>query len=104
MFFIWIIRIIFILTVVTVLRKFAKVMGTATLKAELYRKVRSIPILGKLIVLAWRLVKRIALALWDTVVWISKLPVFRPIAALFAALVRKGKGLWQALMAWDKAP
>ena len=103
MIILWSFRIFFILALVTVLRKFALVMGTATLKAELYRKVRSIPILGKLIILAWRLVKRVALALWDTAMWISKLPVFRPLANLVSAIVLKAKNLWQDILAWSEA-
>lgn len=101
MFILWVIRITLILAVITVIRNFAKILGSQELKATIYRKVRGIPVAGKIIVLCWRLVKRVALALWDTVVWVSKLPVIKQVVAIPVMLFKKLAGLWQKLLAWS---
>lgn len=112
MFILWVIRIILLVTVITVIRNIVKVLTSQELKATIYRKVRNIPVAGKIIVLCWRfvkkvalclfgIVKRVALALWDTVVWLSKLPVIKQVVAIPVMLFKKLAGLWQKLLAWS---
>ena len=102
MFFLWVIRILIIVAIITVVRNFAGILGNQELKRTLYQKVRGIPVAGKILVLIWRLVKRVALALWATVVWISKLPVIRTLVAIPVKLFNKLKGVWLRLLAWSE--
>ena len=102
MFILWLIRILVVLAIITVIRSSIKRVGKEEYKAEMYRRVRSIPILGKLIVLAWRLVKKVALAMWETVIWITKLPVVRTLIAIPVKFFKKLAGLWQKLLIWSE--